>query len=371
MSNKIFMWLAAAGCVLLLMMCAAVQAETVEGLVAYYPLEGKALDVSGNGHDGSAIGGVSYGPGHSGAGSQAAVFDGQDGYISIPASPEILNIRHYTLAFWSRIYSYSMDESHYTPLISKWYSDGSSSGAWNVQLNRIDGIISMFHSYDGGYSIYGGVEFYYVPFLPPVSAWTHLVLVYDNPEDPDRVDSHGNYYGDLRLYINGREVRHNTEVLMAFDSDSSITLGRRIYKSAISYLHGSIDDVQIYNRALTPAEIRKIGGFSNYFINRQVISSTGSIIAAADESYTLRFCLGHPTPTSPGFLTASTMDTYELTPGFWNAASRTWLSRFDSEPDGDVDGYDLAAFIAALPGNPDLLNQINLLSADFGKISRR
>jgi len=51
------------------------------GLVAHYPFDGHANDVSGNGHHGIVHGDLSYVPGLLG---QAASFDGVDDYIEIP-----------------------------------------------------------------------------------------------------------------------------------------------------------------------------------------------------------------------------------------------------------------------------------------------
>ncbi len=65
-------------------------------LVAYYKLDGNALDSSGSANHGTVNGGVSFVPGK--AGTNAAQFDGTNGYIQIPVS-----IRNdFTIAFWAR-----------------------------------------------------------------------------------------------------------------------------------------------------------------------------------------------------------------------------------------------------------------------------
>jgi mono/diheme cytochrome c family protein len=70
---------------------------TVTGLLAaHYKLDGDALDSSGAANHGTINGGVSFVPGK--IGSQAAQFDGVNGYVQIPVSVR----NDFTIAFWAR-----------------------------------------------------------------------------------------------------------------------------------------------------------------------------------------------------------------------------------------------------------------------------
>ena len=65
-------------------------------LAAYYKLDGDALDSSGQGNHGTINGGVSFVAGK--AGTQAAQFDGTNGYVRIPVSVR----NDFTIAFWAK-----------------------------------------------------------------------------------------------------------------------------------------------------------------------------------------------------------------------------------------------------------------------------
>ena len=59
---------------------APVSAGVNHGLVAFFPFEGDAQDLSGNGNHGTEHGGVNYG---SGSVNLAALFDGVNDYVEV------------------------------------------------------------------------------------------------------------------------------------------------------------------------------------------------------------------------------------------------------------------------------------------------
>ena len=73
-----------------------------KGLVAYYPFNGNANDMSGNGNH-CENNGVQFVAGRSGADSKSAQFDGQSSYLEILKSSEGLNVvGELTVSFWSK-----------------------------------------------------------------------------------------------------------------------------------------------------------------------------------------------------------------------------------------------------------------------------
>ena len=78
------------------------------------------------------------------------------------------------------------------------------------------------------------------PTASPVNAWTHVALTYDG--------------ATLRLYVNGTQVATpaTTGAIQATDSPLWIG-GNNPYGE---YFQGLIDEVRVYNRALTQADIQ-------------------------------------------------------------------------------------------------------------------
>jgi hypothetical protein len=74
----------------------------------------------------------------------------------------------------------------------------------------------------------------------PLSAWTHLASVYDG--------------GTLRLYVNGVQAGTQSVSGSLLNSASPLRIGGNSIWN--EYFNGQIDDVRLYNRALTPTEIQ-------------------------------------------------------------------------------------------------------------------
>ncbi|MDM8559044.1 LamG-like jellyroll fold domain-containing protein [Candidatus Parabeggiatoa sp. HSG14] len=68
-----------------------------DGLVAYYPFNGNANDVSGNGNHGTEHGNINYVQGKYG---QAANFDGVNAYIQITPKSDVSKIGNFTIVTW-------------------------------------------------------------------------------------------------------------------------------------------------------------------------------------------------------------------------------------------------------------------------------
>jgi hypothetical protein len=88
------------------------------------------------------------------------------------------------------------------------------------------------------------------PFYPLVSEsvitddqWHHIGLVYD-------IDGLHRY-----LYVDGKEVAKDTDVVGGVDSDGRMYFGVDRTLNAACFFSGLIDDVRIYDAALTAEEI--------------------------------------------------------------------------------------------------------------------
>ena len=79
----------------------------------------------------------------------------------------------------------------------------------------------------------------------PLNKWTHLACTYD------RVT--------IRVYVNGEEVATGSLSESIITSSVPLSIGGKEYGSTIKrYFDGLIDEVEIFNRALTAAEIKSI-----------------------------------------------------------------------------------------------------------------
>jgi len=202
---------------------AATAAE--KGLVAYWPMdEGKGdviKDEGGNGHDG-IIKGAEWVEGKFGTG---LAFDGLDDVVDCDETLMDEDVNAFTVTLWIKIESWSNGAG--IVYIGKDVYAGHAA----VISTGTSGGRSIDYSYD---HVLDHQEVFYSD-----QAWHHMAGVYD-----------GSY---ARLYKDGEEV-YNEEYTEAVDfSDCRTILGSRL--DLHLYFNGVLDEVRIYNRALTSKEI--------------------------------------------------------------------------------------------------------------------
>jgi hypothetical protein len=187
-------------------------------IVAWYQAENNAIDSSGNGNDGTLYGG-SYDTGVVG---QAFSFDGDEDYVEIPASPTFNYPDGYSVSLLFKLNSLS---------IQGLYGQVDGTGRY------ID-----FYIYDnGGFKLRwetGSSQAVLSTTILQTGVWYHAVGVYNGTS------------GQGSLYING-SLENSAPLTSSIDfTDLPIKIGE-----FAGYTNGSIDEVLVFNRALTPEEI--------------------------------------------------------------------------------------------------------------------
>jgi Concanavalin A-like lectin/glucanases superfamily len=201
--------------------------STLPGLVAAYSFDegsgGTLQDRSGRGHPGTLSGPAWSAAGKTGG---ALSFDGVDDHVRIADHAELDLTTGMTLEAWVRPTALSgwrtvvfkEQAAHMTYALYAATSTGPPTG----------------QAYVGGQRDARGTA------AVPTGAWTHLATSYDGSA--------------LRLYVNGTQVR-----MLAVSGPMTVSSGLlKLGGNAIwrEWFAGLMDDVRIYNRALTPAEIQ-------------------------------------------------------------------------------------------------------------------
>ncbi|MFT4547067.1 MAG: hypothetical protein ACI9UA_001409 [Pseudoalteromonas tetraodonis] len=214
--------------------CAA-QAE----LVAHWPLDDSAEDLVGN-HDGAVSGGVVFGAegaaAHTGS---AAEFNGSSSTITVPHSTD-LNPASFTLALWANADSTSGFASAVTSRddtgasVHGYIIYNDSQGRWNF--------------WSGG----GGSPGSW-PQLPgpavQVGSWTHLAISYEEATQT------------MRFYVNGTQANSATAPNLYSPNGPQaepFNIGSGADNGGSFYFDGLIDDVALWDEALTVAEIQDV-----------------------------------------------------------------------------------------------------------------
>ncbi len=219
------------------------------GLVAYYPFNGNANDESENGHNGT-VNGATLTTDRFGNENSAYDFDGINDYISIGDKLDF-GINEYTISTW--INSPNYDQS--AKIINKGQTgagtpieSGYSIRFLNSQLEVP--IPELRFSYIDDNQIVGAVS---IPSNNlPANSFSLITAVL--------VRNSGNSI-ELELYVNGSLVDENTFNIGSSNTNIPLSFGalhRGSYGSTSEFFNGKIDNIRIYNRALSEAEIQAL-----------------------------------------------------------------------------------------------------------------
>src|SRR5882724_3834407 len=203
---------------------------TPAGLVAGYSFaEGAGTtvtDVSGNNNRGTLGSGVTWTT--QGKFGSALVFNGA-GFVTIPSAAS-LNLTAMTLEAW--IYPTATPTNWTTALMREQPGELVYTLYAGSPANRPNVIFNTGTSGSSERSVAG-------PGALPLNTWSHLAGTYDG--------------ATLRLYVNGTQVASQAFTGSIVTSTGALRIGGNGVWG--EYFTGRIDEVRIYNRALTPAEI--------------------------------------------------------------------------------------------------------------------
>lgn len=241
--------------------------EQLEGLIAYYPFDDDASDISGNANHGSPHG-VTPTYDRFNEDDKAYYFDGND-YISI-ANPIDFGSLFSTVTFWVRaVEGGVLLGAVHSDLGSNCYYEIDDLGAlriyWKVLTSPEVVIRGRTNLIDG--------------------RWHHIAIVKDfNPFQP--------YGFQFHAYIDGAHEtldEHSAVLPTPFDY---VWIGWNLL-NPIRFFHGSMDDVRVYDHALTAIEIFDLADSDDdglpdsweldYGLNPSQVDSEDDNIADGDE----------------------------------------------------------------------------------------
>jgi hypothetical protein len=123
--------------------------------------------------------------------------------------------------------------------------DGNKFRGWDLYLGDRKAFVHMIHEWEGN-----AIRVNTKAQLD-LNKWTHLFVTYDGS---------GKAKG-VKIYINGKpaelEITHDSLT----DSIKTPVAARIGSRNGNAFFRGSIDDVRIYNRELSPAEVEQLAGY--------------------------------------------------------------------------------------------------------------
>ena len=213
-----------------------------QGLVAYYSFNGNAKDESGNGNDGKVIGAI-FADDRNGQPERACYFDGSLDYITMPTSNDVdYSLGNFTITFWAK----------FPRQTAQW--NGGSGYASLIQATDLQGkAVLIFAGYpkenEISFRLKKNRELATKSSGVTDNQWRQFVC---NKESDD-----------LSIYINGElnVVMNGVKIFDQYATPNFMVLGAHHSNYPIQNLNGMMDELRIYNRALSEAQVKALYEF--------------------------------------------------------------------------------------------------------------
>ncbi|MCA2217788.1 LamG-like jellyroll fold domain-containing protein [Jidongwangia harbinensis] len=194
--------------------------------VAAYPLDGTTEDTAGN-RDATLVGGPGYVAGRTG---QGLSLNGSSQYADTGA-PVLNTASDYSASAWVKL---DAAGGAFQTVVSQ---DGASNSDFFLQYSGADQRWAM--SFVGVRAL--------GPVKPEPNRWYHLVGVRDSVK------------GELRLYVDGVLAGQASACHPQAAATGNTVIGRGKYGgNPVDYLDGTVDQVHLYDRALSATEIKAL-----------------------------------------------------------------------------------------------------------------
>ncbi|MBK8700511.1 MAG: DUF1573 domain-containing protein [Saprospiraceae bacterium] len=281
-----------------------------QDLVAFYSFDGNANDMSGWGNNGT-VNGATLATDRDGNANSAYGFDGNDW---VELTPSLFGSQNkLTLSVWAKINPYS--GSNWPAMIGSKTSNSSLNTSLGIWQNTGKLHIEVNTS-SGNFATQGDLS---IPF----NQWALYNLVYDG--------------SSLSEYINGIKGK-TISATGELTSLSNIRIGD---DGNNIFFNGQLDDVKVYRRALTDAEIQALYNSSSFLFTNTVTSCD-----TADIGIDTAYFAGGSTGCDSTVVTITSLQSPVLNSGL--AAYYT----MDGSP-GDFSGYGRNATVTGATPTQD------------------
>jgi sialidase-1 len=201
--------------------------------VSHYAADGNAQDSAGR-HHGTLMNGAGFSAGIAG---QAFALNGTTQHVVVPDDPDWhFGSAPFTVAVWANFTTIKRGPLGSVP--NAFVAHDNGSGSNNKWIFFYDGQGHLcFH-------INGPGSAFIVPptmFVAQAGEWHHYAVT--------RIGS------TYSFYVDGVSLGTGTSSLTVPDASVPMTIGQA---EGVGFLHGSLDDLQIYHRALTCKEIQEL-----------------------------------------------------------------------------------------------------------------
>ena len=217
-------------------LCVVAQAGLNEGLIASYTFDGNANDSSGNGHNGS-VSGVTLTTDRFGDADSAYDFNGSSSVINCG---NLINGSTFTVSAWVNIDSFT--SSSYMGPWSQASTTVMDTHSYSLYTATAAGSFGVSMLWADGTAVDDRIS-----YTLPIDEWHMITQTFD-----------GEY---LKTYDNGSQINSKYVPGTGIQNGFDFRIGETIsFPGSVlaTYFDGQIDDVRIYDRALSSTEVSEL-----------------------------------------------------------------------------------------------------------------
>lgn len=204
----------------------------ISGLIAYYPFNGNANDASGYDNNG-VVYGATLAADRKGNDNCAYSFNGIDNYISVTNTPDHSPTTEITVSGWILVDDFSARHYILDKRINLTSEPWTSYALYSTNPGETQTWLASLTTNSTQISVWS-------PYNNNANQWYHLLLKYDG--------------STLYLYVDGALVQSTSQTGSITYSNMDLYIGTAALNQ--HFTKGKIDDIRIYNRALTEEEIQ-------------------------------------------------------------------------------------------------------------------
>ena len=208
------------------------------GLIAYYDFDNNVQDNSGKNHHGTLIGSSVYVDAVAGKGIE---FTGANNYVSVPDAPD-LDTNVFTIMFWMKA---DIPSTRTQALIGRGEDTPQDKAQYVIELHDPINPNKLQFWYEE--PVNDADHYFGTTTTIQANKWYHFAVTRDAT-------------GLVKTYINGTKEFERTDIPEPAHTIGPVGIGARFNSPNVvqDYFDGVMDEVKIYNQALTETEISNI-----------------------------------------------------------------------------------------------------------------
>lgn len=213
------------------------------GLIAHYPFNGNAKDMSGNGNHG-VVNGATLTTDRFGKANSAYSFDGKSSFIKVPSIGSTAFNSDFSIEAWVNIRDFTNPYPHIIQGENNFLAFHTTGSAYTVQQQSKISFYTVYGSKITDQQPITGTRLIPNNAIIPVNKWNQIVI--------------SKLKDTIRYYYNGameyKGFYENKPLILG----NYLLIGTAINSQSDYTLNGVIDDIKIYQKALSTSEITSL-----------------------------------------------------------------------------------------------------------------